>query len=316
MIRNLKTTTVLPIALLLFSAEHPVPSMAAAAQTDGKFRRNEITLHYTIFGDGPPVLLLSGGPGFSVDPLISTAKELANSHKCILFEQRGTGKSQVSTLNSSSINLKEYIDDLEGLRAHLGIKTWTILGLSWGGMLAMAYAASHPDAVHALVLVGSGGINLDYSKRLIANRNARMLPSEREAIEYWGNASRVASDPDRAGLEVTRALLPSYFYDRKKANAMIQSLRPGVFNLRVNSLMDADLEKIEYDLRPALRNFKRPVLALYGRQDPIGEETALQIHHALSNSILEYIEECGHVPMVEQPEAYFRVVRSFLDKYR
>jgi proline iminopeptidase len=143
-----------------------------------------------------------------------------------------------------------------------------------------------------------------------------MLPSEREAIEYWGNASRVASDPDRAGLEFARALLPCYFYDRKKANAMIQSLRPGVFNLRVNSLMDADLKKIEYDLRPALRDFKRPVLALYGRQDPIGEETALQIHNALSNSILEFIEECGHVPMVEQPEAYFRVVRSFLDKYR
>ena len=57
MIRNLKTTMILLIALFLFSTRSPVPLMAVAAQTDGKFERNGITLHYTIFGAGPPLLL-------------------------------------------------------------------------------------------------------------------------------------------------------------------------------------------------------------------------------------------------------------------
>lgn len=306
------------LIILLLSAAFPVAevranaTISATAGSEGEFNRHGVTLHYRLLGKGSPILFLSGGPGFTVDPLVSMAQEFAKSHTCILFDQRGTGKSKVPMLDSTTINLKAYLDDLEALRTHLKVKRWTIIGLSWGGMLAMSYAATHPEAVSALVLVDSGGINLDFQKDFAANVFKRLLPAEREAAAFWGDPSRIAADPERASFEYLRALAPGYFYDRQKAIPFIRSLTPQTFNIKVNILMMTDLQKEKYDLREALKTFRRPVLLVYGRQDPMGEETAYLIHRSLLHSTLEFIEECGHIPMVEQPRAFFSIVKRFL----
>lgn len=287
-------------------AQVSTPSPAA-----GSFNRDGVTLHYKMFGQGRPLLLLSGGPGFTAEPLIPTAEELAKSHRCILFDQRGTDDSTLPVLDSTTINLRASVEDLEVLRKHLGFDRWTILGVSWGGMLAMAYAAAHPDSVNGLILVDSGGVNLDFLKTFDANISKRLLPEELKTIAFWSDPARRAADPRCAGYEILRAKVPGYFFDRRKAQALINSLPPGSFDIRVNELMLRDLSRQNYDLREPLRSFGRPVLVVQGRQDPLGEPTARQIQGAFPHSTLQFIEQCGHIPMIEQPDAFFRAVEQF-----
>jgi len=278
----------------------------------GSFSRDGVILHYKAFGQGRPLLLLSGGPGFTADPLIPTAEELAKSHRCVLFDQRGTGDSHIHAFDSNTINLRASVEDLEALRTHLGFAKWTVLGVSWGGMLAMAYAAAHPNSVSGLILVDSGGVNLDFIKEFDANISKRLLPSELKTMAYWSDPSRLAADPGRAGYEILRAKIPGYFFDRRKAQALTDSVTPESFDIRVNALMLRDLSRQGYDLREALRSFGRPVLIIQGRQDPLGESPALQIQNTFPQSTLQFIEQCGHIPMIEQPDAFFATVEQFL----
>lgn len=283
-----------------------------ASPEAGSFSREGVTLHYKAFGRGRPLLLLSGGPGFTAEPLTPTAERLARSHRCILFDQRGTGDSYLPAPDSTTINLRVAVEDLEALRTHLGFSRWTVLGVSWGGMLAMAYAAAHPDSISGLILVDSGGVNLDFLKGFDANISKRLLPSELKTIAFWSDPARLAADPRRAGYEILRAKIPGYFFDRRKAQALVNSVTPESFDIRVNELMLRDLSRQGYDLREALRTFGQPVLIVQGRQDPLGEPTALQIHSAFPQSTLQFIEECGHMPMTEQPDAFFATVEQFL----
>ncbi|MDQ3821607.1 MAG: alpha/beta hydrolase, partial [Acidobacteriota bacterium] len=283
-------TAILLSPLMLSCKGAPVGSALPDA---GSFSHSGVTLHYKTFGRGHPVLLLSGGPGFTAEPLIPTAQELAESHMCVLLDQRGTGDSTLPVLDSTTINLRASVEDLEALRKHLGFNRWTVLGVSWGGMLAMAYAGAYPNSVDGLILVDSGGVNLDFLKTFDANINKRLLPSELKTIAFWSDPSRLAADPRRAGYEILRAKIPGYFFDRRKAQALINRVTPESFDIRVNELMLRDLSRQGYDLRDALRSFEHPVLIVQGRQDPLGESTARQIHSTFPNSTLQFIEECG-----------------------
>ncbi len=271
-------------------------------------------LHYRVMGAGEPLLLLTGGPGFSGDYLLPVAEELRKAYRTILPDQRGTGKSQLSALDTVTINLKAAVDDLETLRQHLEVDKFTVLGHSWGGMLGMAYAADYPGSVKTLVLVGSGGINLDFIGYFGANIRGRLLPMELAAEAYWSDSTRVAADPKRASYEQLRAILPAYVFDRKHALPLVEAVTPKAYNSPVNTLMWANLQKINYDLRSALQAFEQPVLVVQGRQDVIGESTAFQIHHTFPNSTLEFIEECGHFPWIEQPQSFYKMVLAFLQE--
>ncbi len=123
------------------------------------------SLYYRVGGNGAAILLLNGGPGRSGDYLEPVFDHLATSYRVILPDQRGTGRSQLRTLDANSVTVHKTVADLEVLRASLGIKHWTIVGHSWGGMLAMAYAVAHRDSIRSLVLVGSGGTSLEFFNR-------------------------------------------------------------------------------------------------------------------------------------------------------
>ncbi len=72
---------------------------------DGSIQNEGVEIYYETIGQGDPLLLLSGGPGFDPDYLIPLAQELGKSYQCILLEQRGTGRSQPAQINSTTINL-------------------------------------------------------------------------------------------------------------------------------------------------------------------------------------------------------------------
>jgi proline iminopeptidase len=116
---------------------------AVVAQEPATFKiaRDGFDLYYRPYGTGTPVTILAGGIGFDCDYLEPVARELAKARRAVLIELRGTGRSAPSAINRDTINLAQFLGDLEAVRVHLNIERWSLLGHSAGAALAMAYAA-------------------------------------------------------------------------------------------------------------------------------------------------------------------------------
>ena len=286
-----------------------VPGVAAAQ--DGSFASAGLELHYRSAGAGTPAVLLSGGPGFDVDYVLPVGEFLPASYRRIFLEQRGTGRSRPAKLPPESITLRTVVEDLEALRQHLKQERLLLIGHSWGGMLAMAYAVAHPERVDRLILIGSGGPTLEFNEWFGDNIAMRLRPEDLEARKYWQTAGKRGVDRDKAAIEDVRAIAPGYFFDRAKGLAFAAQLGDGALHSDVTSLMFADLGK-HYDLRPGLGKLNRPVLIVQGHQDPIGDKTAEDIHALIPGSTLAYINKSGHFPWIEQPEDFRRSIAAFL----
>ncbi len=285
---------------------------APSSMDEGVVKRDGFELHFRASGSGTPVVLLSGGPGIEVDYMVPFAEFLPASYRRIFVEQRGTGRSQPPELNAETMTLALVVEDLEALRVQLGQEKLFLAGHSWGGMLAMAYAAAHPDRVERLILVGSGGPTNEFRAWFGDNIRVRMRPEEVAAMEYWAASAERGAGPDKVALEISRAMTPSYFFDRKNAPAFLDGYRDGSLHSQVNGLLSNDMRQ-QYDLVPGLRSLACRVLIVQGRQDPIGDLTADQIHRAITGSDLRMIEKCGHFPWLEQPDRFRRVIAEFLE---
>lgn len=279
---------------------------------DGTVTRDGIDLFYKIVGptNGDYVLVLSGGPGEDIHSMQGIADELGKKYRCIMWEQRGTGRSKLSQYDSSTINLNAYMDDIEALRKHLQTEKFIVVGNSWGMILGLAYAGTHADAVRAVVTVGSGPITAEYLGVFADNQSTRLSPCEIEVRDFWRDPSREAADSDRAAFERLRAAAVAYFYDRKKALQMAMELKPKDYNFRVPpAFLKAEGK---YDIRPKLKTILAPVLLLQGRQDLAGEANVCEAHSLIKNSTLTFIDKCGHMPWLEQPEQTWKIVDDFL----
>lgn len=113
---------------------------------------HEVYLEVSGNPDGKPVIFLHGGPGAGTNPSCRRLFDPA-LYRIVLFDQRGCGKSLPTgcLVDNTTWDL---INDMELIRAHLGIKTWQVFGGSWGSTLALAYAINHPQQVTELVLRG------------------------------------------------------------------------------------------------------------------------------------------------------------------
>ena len=279
---------------------------------DGKVTRDGIDLFYRVVGpsSGDYVLVLSGGPGEDIHSMQGIADELGKKYRCIMWEQRGTGRSKLPQYDASTINLNAYMDDIEALRKQLHTGKFIVVGNSWGMILGLAYAGTHSDAVRAVVTLGSGPITSEYLGVFSDNQITRLSPCEIEVRDFWRDPSREAADYDRAAFERLRAATAAYFYDRKKALQMAMELNPKDYNFRVPPAFLKPEGK--YDFRPKLKTILAPVLLLQGRQDLAGEANVCEAHSLIKNSTLAFIDKCGHMPWLEQPEQTWKIVDDFL----
>lgn len=211
-----------------------------------------VTLYYTTYGKGPKVVFLYGGPGFGVGPIRPWADSLSNQFECILYEQRGTGLSSNVKLDSTTINLKRAIQDLEDLRMHLGEKQLTLCGISSGGMLAQAYASFFPENTRNIVLVSTLGPDLSLMSAFNDNMNMRRFPNERDSLTYWNKQP----DSDFSKMKRNYFSFISEFYSHAIGYKMLpQFFAATKFHETMSDLMWKDLS-INYDLKSVLINYK------------------------------------------------------------
>ncbi len=285
----------------------------AASWKEGTVSRPGIELHYRERGSGTPILLLAGGPGFSSRYLEPVADSLASGWRAVLFDQRGTGASLAALADSADMTLPNCIEDLEAVREALGQDRLIVLGHSYGGMLAMAWATEHPEHVRALVLLGSGGPDFEFASWFNDNIAMRLRPEDRELGKKWRDSTLVAADPDQAALERFKAKVPGYFFDHDAGVAARSMFAPGDYHLWVNAVLFDHMQRDGFDLKPALARCTAPVLVLQGRQDPVGELTAMSIQSAMPGAKVTFLERCGHLPWIEKPAEMYAALREFLN---
>ena len=112
------------------------------------------TLYYEQVGnpDGKPAVFLHGGPGGGIDPIYRRFFD-PQKWRVILFDQRGCGKSTPHAELTDNTTW-DLVEDIEKLRSHFKVSTWTVFGGSWGSTLALVYAQTHPNSCAGLILRG------------------------------------------------------------------------------------------------------------------------------------------------------------------
>jgi proline iminopeptidase len=247
------------------------------------------------------LLVLSGGPGFDCDYREPVARELSSANSAILVELRGTGRSRPPRIDRETVNLKLYLADLEALRESLRIDRWILLGHSAGANLAMNYAVAFPRRVSALVLADSGPVRQASAAAAADNVFLRLSPEQSAAAR------------SRPSFET---MLPGYFYNAGKAQAMVAEFRADSYHDDIGQLLAADEMAPGMDLRPVLRRLSVPALVVAGRQDPMDPAMQYEIHLALRKSRLVLLDRCGHFAWLEQAEPFYAAIRGFLAERR
>jgi proline iminopeptidase len=291
--------------LLLIAAAALSVADSHAGQT---FKTGEVTLYYEALGEagGTPLFVANGGPGFDHTYLhLSDAWDgIAKTRKVVLYDQRGNGRSS-PVAPGQSCTLRDQIEDLDALRAHLHFDKIDLLGHSWGGYLVMAYAARYPQHISRLLIVDSAAPK--WSDTLFLFKDVFPEGVARE------DAARFASQMgDKAAEDVLlREYLSMLFYlpeNRDRALAMMKDVDE---NRQVNQTVNRDLQR--FDLNPELPKFNFPTIVMTGRFDMnVAPAVAYKIHQAIPRSQFVVFERSGHMPFYEEPEKFIEVVNSFL----
>ncbi|MEN0065416.1 MAG: alpha/beta hydrolase [Myxococcota bacterium] len=271
----------------------------------------EVELSFWVYGEGRPLLIIHGGFGSDHRGFEDLALRLAKRHQVILFDRRGTGKSPLDVLDTHSVTMDLMVSDIEAIRRALGLESWSVLGHSFGGMLASHYVALHPDRVDALVLSSSSGVDMHlFSTDPRVPIKAQLNATDRAEIERLEAAHEAGDNSQALRDRFSEVLARAYVYDDDQSDWVQARLRRS--NPEVARLVTADLNRIAFDTKPALAQFERPVLIVQGRQDILPVSISERAAASFPDARLVVVDECGHYGWLDQARIYLSTVLDFL----
>lgn len=273
-----------------------------------------VPLYWTRHGPSgrDPLIVLHGGPGAHHDYLLPQMLDLARDRECLFYDQRGGGKSRHDD-DRAVITWESQVRDLALVAREFACEPLTLVGYSWGALLALLYAvqAAHGHAAPApsrLVLIDPAPASRPWRAAFEAEFSRRQQSPEVQALRAGLTASTLReTDPAAYRQRTFELSIAGYFAHPERAH----SLTPFRVTGRVQQSIWDSLG--DFDLVPALRDVHCPALVVHGRQDPIPLEASAATADAL-HAELVVLDDCGHVPYVEQPAALFQTVRTFLDR--
>jgi proline iminopeptidase len=237
---------------------------------------------------------------------------LAEHHELILYDQRGSGKSRAET--NAPITWQDHVSDLAQICREFKIEKPSLVGYSWGGMLALLYAIMALDsatlpAPARLALISPAPITSEYrvefDAALRARGNTPALVAEREALAASGQRE---SDPEAYRQRLFELGVTGYFADPANAH----NLTP--FRV-VGRVQQSTWESLgTFDLRPSLGRLGQHGIAariVHGRDDPIPPASSIDAARLLECDLI-LLDHCGHVPYVEQPAQLWQALDPFL----
>jgi proline iminopeptidase len=281
-----------------------------AAETIGYVETVDSVICFIKVGarDGMPLFVLNGGPGFDHSYLRTCTvwADLGGSRPIIFYDQRGTGKSS-EVGKDEACTLAQQLSDLEALREHLGYEQVDVLGHSWGGFLSMAYTARYPARVRRMILVDSAAPRLNDTVFLFKDVFPETV-KRREALAF-----AVEFEDEEAIQADIEEYFSMLFYSPEKKDAWLAQADTRGYRYHVNQKIWSDAQR--FDLNPELGKISQPTLVITGRFDiNVAPSVAYGIHKAIPGSRFKAFEQSGHLPFIEEPEAFRQVVEDFLSE--
>jgi len=296
-------------------AAPPIPP----PREEGHTTTTESPLYWCVYGPGgrgtPRLLVLHGGPGAHHDYLLPQMLELQRSggaprRDLLFYDQRGGGRSRGN--DRGQITWVTQARDVGAVVNEFALGSPVIVGYSWGGLLAMLYAAHATTwglpAPKALVLIDPAPVTRSFRDVFEAEFARRQAGTQVERLRSELAASGLR-ERDMAAYRQRNFELSVAGYFAHPENA--RRLTPFRVTARVQQSVWESLGNFDLVGDGTLTRIDCPALILHGRQDPIPLASSEVASRAMGAELV-VIEDCGHVPYVEQPEALFSAVDSFL----
>ena len=295
---------------------------------------------YDIYGaeHSDTLLYLHGGPGASCLDFVNQAKALSGKMKVVIFDQLGVLRSD-GIAENESYSMEYQVEMIEEMRKILGIEKWSVLGHSYGGMLAVLYASACPDSVHKIILE-CPSLWFEDSARSTAEYLSEHIHSlnDGEAVKLWEKV-RFADYQDKTEVVWDLSALLGYVtdmelrfylhgitleeYEMSMDTTDIADEMWSKGEQHLKKLLEAQPEPagsaqkkvmITDNLLPVIPGIAAPMLLINGKYDPAC--TRNQIEYIMNNAqnvTQADFEDSGHFPRLEEAEKYTNTVLSFLD---
>ena len=290
-----------------------MPKPIPAPREEGFTTTTGAPLYWAKYGqDGAPKLLvLHGGPGADHCYLLPQMLHLAERFDLLFYDQRGGGRSKAET--QTAITWRTHVDDLAAVATEFSLDPLSIVGYSWGAMLALLLVIeqrrnSHLPAPDRLALINPAPLTREYRRQFEEEFNRRQQSPEIQRLRSELAASGLKeNDPVAYRQRAFELGVAGYFSNPHKAS----DLTPFRVVARVQQSVWESLG--DFDLIRDLNGIKTPSIIVHGRDDPIPLASSVEAARALGTNLV-VLDECGHVPYVEQPEGLFAALDPFLDE--
>ena len=296
---------------------------------------------YDIYGaeHSDTLLYLHGGPGASCLDFVNQAKALSGKMKVVIFDQLGVLRSD-GIAENESYSMEYQIEMVEEMRKILGIEKWSVLGHSYGGMLAVLYASACPDSVHKIILE-CPSLWFEDSARSTAEYLSEHIHglNDGQAVKLWEKV-RFADYQDKTEVVWDLSALLGYVtdmelrfylhgitleeYEMSMDTTDIANEMWSKGEQHLKKLLEAQPEPagsaqkkvmMTDNLLPVIPGIAAPMLLINGKYDPAC--TRNQIEYIMNNAqnvTQAVFEDSGHFPRLEEAEKYTNTVLSFLER--
>lgn len=236
-------------------------------------------------GEGEVLLLLHGLMG-ALSNWTETIEEFSKEYRVVIPMLPIYDLPIITTgVKSISKFVHKFIKDLK-------LTDFILVGNSLGGHVGLIYVLAHPNAAKAMVLTGSSGLYENAFGGTFPRRESYDFIKERVEFTFY--------DPKTA----TKELVDEVFQTVNDRGRVVRILAMARSAIRHN--MRKDLHKIHI-----------PTGLIWGKDDKVTPpEVAVEFNELIPNSDLVWIDKCGHAPMMEQPEAFNKALKAFLDKLK
>jgi pimeloyl-ACP methyl ester carboxylesterase len=249
----------------------------------------------------PTLILLHGGPGYDHSTLRPYFDRYSDTHQLIYLDHRGCGRS---TGAQETWHLDQWADDLAVFCKTLGIDSPVVFGQSFGGMVAMHFAARHPARLSKLILSSTAAqFRLDETVKIM-----RELGGDRAAeVSY-----QFFSSPSQGAYDIyAEVCLPLYSNPNAKGASAFRERAIERPEVALHFFAD---EMATMDMRAEIANITCPTLVIGGTLDPVTPTLCSQVitDSIGENACLQMFEGCGHGPHRDDPDGAEKVMRHFL----
>jgi len=259
-----------------------------------------------------PLIVLHGGPGLDHTELHPYFDVLADWFWVIYLDQRGQGRSQ--RVDPATLTPSLFARDVTKLAAAMGLKSYAVLGHSYGAIVALAHAIEQRGATHYVISHGAAS-----GKKMMQDVQASLQEFEPvelrdQVIKSWEAEAYVATPEDCA--EVIRMQMPFHFarVDSEAYRAFMA--RPDETVYAPEVLAYTASQQYPLELEPRLKRVSRPTLIITGSRDrACTPRSAQEMHAGIRGSELVVLADAAHMSYLEQPDAYFSAVRNFFARH-